>query len=113
MVARRSQQFTSQEWNGLWGTDARYYARRSDGACFAFDGTMTVFDLAGSSPPSLHARPVAALPHGGRYTLRVFAARPIDAGPRPDATDESANAAQPRRRAARLFAYGVRRPVPR
>lgn len=111
MVARRSQQFTSQEWNGLWGTDARYYARRSDGACFAIDGAMTVFDLAGSSPPSLHAQPVAALPHVGRYTLRVFAARPIANG-KPDTPDDAAATVAPRR-SARLFAYGVRRPVSR
>lgn len=108
MVARRSEQFTSQEWNGLWGTDARYYARRSDGACFAIDGAMTVFDLAGSSPPPRHARPVASLPHVGRYTLRVFAARPIATG-----IPETADGAPVQRPSARLFACGVRRPVPR
>lgn len=111
MVARRTQQFTSQEWNGLWGTDARYYARRSDGACFAIDGAINVFDLAGSSTPSPHLQPVASLPHVGRYNLRVFAARPIPSNGRQDGDD--AATAGPRRRPARLFAYGVRRPVAR
>jgi hypothetical protein len=89
MVDRRSQQFTGESWNGLWGTDARYYARRSDGACFEIDGSANVFDLAGSSPPPPHARRVACLPNAGRYTLTVCAVR-----------QEGSRA---------VFAYGVRR----
>src|SRR5688572_11573479 len=67
---------TSETWNGHWGADARYYARRSDGACFAIDGAVNVFDLAGTTPPSPHARPVDSLPVDGEYTLSVFAQRP-------------------------------------
>jgi hypothetical protein len=95
MVVRRSQPIISEAWSGLWGTDARFYARRSDGVCFAFDGAASVFDLAGSSPPAPHARPVATLPNVGRYILSVFAARPT----------ESSNEGR------RVFAYGVRRRI--
>ena len=99
MVARRPEAFTTEDWNGFWGTDARYYARRSDGACFAIDGRVTVFDLASDSPPALHSEPVAALPHVGSYAMRMLVARPI-----------AGNGRQENRR---LFACGVRRPLSR
>ena len=112
MVARRSQAFTTEDWNGFWGTDARYYARRSDGACFAIDAAAMVFDLAGSATPSSHAHPVASLPRSGRYTMRVLVARSVMASTRPVAGETkkqtSAESTRPR-----VFACGVRRAVPR
>lgn len=96
MVARRSPAFTTEDWNGFWGSDARYYARRSDGACFAIDGAAMVFDLASDSMPARHSEPVASLPRAGRYTMRVLIAKPV-AGTR----------------SARTFACGVRRRVSR
>jgi hypothetical protein len=108
MIAPRSQHVTSETWNGHWGPDARYYARRSDGACFAIDGAVNVFDLARTTPPSPHARLVDSLPVAGEYTLSVFAQRPPEAtyvkpsidGPSP---------IHPRITTARLLAFGVRR----
>lgn len=108
MVARRSQRFTSEDWNGLWGTDARYYARRSDGVCFAIDGTVTLFDLAGSSPPTPHARQVASLPHAGRYALRLIAARAIAEGSEPELSAEAVQVGGRARSRPRLFACGIR-----
>jgi hypothetical protein len=108
MLAHRSLHVTSESWTGHWGDDARYYARRSDGVCFAIDGAVNVFDLAGTTPPPPHARPVESLPAGGGYTLRVFVQRPLDTchvkpsidGPSP---------IHPRVTSARLLACGVRR----
>ena len=102
MVARPLQDVSSERWNGHWGADARYYARRSDGVCFAIDGAVNVFDLAGTTPPSSHAQPVDSLPVVGRYTLNVFAMRPLD-GSRAKASGELVGATP------RLLAYGVRR----
>lgn len=99
MVARRPQAFTTEDWNGFWGSDERYYARRSDGACFIIDGRATVFDLASASPPAMHSEPVAALPRVGSYALRVLVARPV--------------AGTGRVGGRRLFACGVRRPMSR
>jgi hypothetical protein len=96
MVARRSQAFTTEHWNGFWGMDARYWARRSDGACFAIDGRATVFDLASDSMPERHSEPVATLPRAGRYAMRVLIAKPV-----------------PGARTARTFACGVRRRIAR
>ena len=109
MIAPRSHPaVTSETWNGHWGADARYYARRSDGVCFAIDGAVNVFDLARTTPPSPHARPVDSLPVEGEYTLSVFAQRPPEAvyvrpsidGPSP---------IHPQITSARLLAVGVRR----
>ena len=102
MVARPSQDVTSERWNGHWGADARYYARRNDGVCFAIDGAVNVLDLAGTTPPSSHAQPVESLPVVGRYTLNVFAVRPLD-GSRVRSSGGIAPAIP------RLLAYGVRR----
>jgi hypothetical protein len=105
MASRRLQQITSEAWNGFWA-DARYYARRSDGACFAIDGATRMLDLAAASPASAHVRAVTALPQVGRFVLRVFATRPVEeARVEPSGTESEASA--PGR--ARLFAYGVRR----
>ena len=98
---------TSETWNGHWGADARYYARRSDGACFAIDGAVNVFDLAGTTPPSPHARPVDSLPGDGEYTLSVFAQRPIPIRVMPSIDGPSP--IHPRIISARLLAVGVRR----
>jgi hypothetical protein len=110
MISPRPRHVPDERWNGHWGTDARYYARRSDGACFEIDGAVNVVDLAGTTPPSPHARPVDALPVAGRYTLSVIAQSPVDEchvkpsidGPSP---------IHPRVTAARLLAYGVRRRI--
>jgi hypothetical protein len=111
MVARRLQRFASEDWSGHWGTDARYYARRSDGALFVIDGAVTVFDLAHSAPPASMAQRVSAMPDVGGYTLRVVAARPE---PGPGAVDETrasvergGSSAQRRR----LVVCGTRRPT--
>ncbi len=108
MLAHGSAQVTTESWNGYWGVDACYYARRSDGACFAIEGAMNVLDLAGVSLPSSHARPVNALPISGRFALRVVVVHAIG-----DAHGEceSVTPAQgdARRATPRLLAFGVRR----
>ena len=66
----------SEAWRLVWGSDSRYYARRSDGACFTIDGSARVVDLAGpdgAAPPKGYARAVPSIPRSGRYALRVFA----------------------------------------
>jgi hypothetical protein len=119
MLARPSQHLTSESWYGHWGIDARFYARRGDGACFAIDPSMNVIDLAGTTPPEAHARPVESLPRLGRYTLSVFAVRSAadDSATSPDAARDVARGAGERPSegsavASRLLAYGVRRRVP-
>ncbi len=109
MVARRLQRFASEDWSGHWGADARYYARRSDGALFVIDGAVTVFDLAHSAPPAAMAERVSSIPDAGGYTLRVVAARPEPAAAAGDAARsaaERAGAASGRR----LVVCGTRRP---
>ena len=108
MLARRSQQVTSESWNGHWGADARYYARRSDGVCFAIDGAARVFDLADTTASSPHARPVKSLPADGRYTLSVLAL-PAHDGTRVKPSIDGPSASHPRFAVPRLVAYGVRR----
>ena len=98
MIVRRTERFAREAWNGVLGSDARYYARRSDGACFAIDGAVRVLDLA-SPDQSPHVRAVASLPQKGRYALRVFAASGRD--------PEGVGSTDPA--APRLLAYGVRR----
>jgi hypothetical protein len=108
MIAPRSHLVTSETWNGHWGADARYYARRSDGACFAIDGAVNVFDLARTTPPSPHARMLESLPPDGEYTLSVFAQRP----PEPRHVMPSIDGPSPihpRIASTRLFAFGVLR----
>ena len=107
MLAPRPHPVTSETWNGHWGADARYYARRSDGACFEIDGAVNVFDLAGTTPPSPHARRVKSLPVGGEYALRVFAQRPEPVHVQPSIDGPSP--LHPRITTARLLAVGVRR----
>ena len=108
MLARRSQPVTSASWSGHWGPDKRYYARRSDGVCFAIDGAVNVVDLAGTTPPSPHARPVDALPGADGYTLSVLAHSPVaSVHVRPSIDGQSP--VHPRIATARLVAYGVRR----
>jgi hypothetical protein len=112
MVARRLQRFASEDWSGHWGADARYYARRSDGALFVIDGAVTVFDLAHSAPPAAMAERVSSIPDVGGYTLRVVAARPESAPAMADGargTSERGGAAQQRR----LVVCGTRRPARR
>ena len=107
MLAHPSQHSSSERWAGHWGADAQFYARRSDGVCFAIDGGVSVIDLVGSTPASPHARPLDALPGQGRYTLRVLASAQGGASgatSSSDATDAGAN-----RTGARLLAFGVRR----
>jgi len=108
LLARRSQHVTSERWNGHWGADARYYARRSDGVCFAIDGAVNVLDLAGTTPPSPNARPVDSLPLAGRYTLSVFAVRPLD-GSLAKSSGDVPSVSDPLGATPRLLAYGVRR----
>ena len=113
MVAPRSQHDTSERWYGHWGADERFYARRSDGACFAIDGDVNVIDLAGSTTgplPSVHAEPVDSLPRLGRYTLSVFAVRPPEASPVKPSID-GPSPIHPRITSTRLLAFGVRRRV--
>lgn len=110
MFDSRPQPITSEIWNGYWGTDARYYARRSDGECFAIDGAVNVVDLAAATPPSSHAHPVDSLPAVRCYQLRVFAQRPPEARHvRPSIDGPSP--LHPRITAARLMAFGVLRRV--
>jgi hypothetical protein len=109
MVARRLQRFASEDWSGHWGADARYYARRSDGALFVIDGAVTVFDLAHSAPPASLAQRVSSMPDVGGYTLRVVAARqqsPDASADEPRVTIERAEARAQRR----LVVCGIRRP---
>jgi hypothetical protein len=108
MLARQSQHDTTEHWSGHWGADARFYARRSDGVCFAIDGRVNVIDLAASTPPSSHARAVESLPQLGRYTLSVFAVRPLDASAATP-SDEGQTAGESPSAPGRLLAYGVRR----
>ena len=108
MIARRPKHVTSESWNGHWGADARYYARRSDGVCFAIDAAVNVLDLVGTTPPSTHARPVDALPVAGPYTPTVLAQRPLEPSyVRPSIDGPSP--IHPRITSARLLAFGVRR----
>ena len=106
MLARRSQQVTSESWDGHWGADARYYARRSDGACFAIDAAARVFDLADTAAAAAHARPVDSLPMIGGYTLSVLALPPIQ-GSRVKPSIDGPSLGHPRLAAPRLLAYGV------
>ncbi len=108
MLAPESLHDTSERWYGHWGADERFYGRRSDGACFAIDSAVSVFDLAGTTPPLPHARPVEALPVVGRYTLNVFAPRPLDTSHVKPSID-GPSPIHPRVATARLLAYGVRR----
>jgi len=110
MLDPRSQHDTSERWYGHWGTDARFYARRNDGLCFAIDGDVNVIDLAATATPAPHARPVDALPRLGRYTLSVFAVRPLDASHVKPSID-GPSPIHPRIPTARLIAFGVRRRV--
>jgi hypothetical protein len=110
MVARRLQRFASEEWSGHWGADARYYARRSDGALFVIDGAVTVFDLAHSAPPAAMAERVSAMPDVGGYTLRVVAARPEPGAATGDASRTAERGGEPRAR-RRLVVCGTRRPT--
>ena len=119
MLARPSQHLTSESWYGHWGIDARFYARRGDGACFAIDPSMNVIDLAGTTPPEAHARPVESLPRLGRYTLSVFAVRSVaedSATSSVSARDVACGDVEPSSAVPavtpRLLAYGVRRRVP-
>ena len=107
MIARSSQRYTTEAWNGLWGADARFYARRSDGACFVIEGDVGVFDLASSLPEDL-ATQVKTLPQFGRYSLRMFVAKPrVATTDSPAAESESDD--RPQEARASLFACGVRR----
>ena len=108
MIAPRRRHVTSESWNGHWGADARYYARRSDGVCFAIDAAVNVLDLAGTTPPSTHAQPVEALPAAGPYTLTVFAQPPLEASYVKPSID-GPSPIHPRVTAARLLVFGVRR----
>ena len=108
MIARSPQRYTTEAWNGLWGADARFYARRSDGACFVIEGEVGVFDLAASPLPADHATEVKTLPQFGRYSLRMLVARPTEESTSP-AGDSSDPAARPREARASLFACGVLR----
>ena len=109
MLARTSpQQVTTEVWNGRHGTDARYYARRGDGVCFAIDGAARVFDLADTAASSPHARPVESLPENARYTLTVVALPP-HVGSRVRPSIDAPSAMHPRFAAPRLLAFGVRR----
>jgi len=111
MIAPRPQPDTSERWYGHWGVDARYYARRSDGACFAIDGAVNVIDLAANTPVSPpHAQPVDSLPNAGRYSLSVFAVRP-PATSHVKPSIDGPNPLHPRVTTARLLAYGVRRRI--
>ena len=109
MIARRSHHLSSERWSGHWGTDARYYARRSDGVCFAIDPTVNVLDLAGTTPPSEHARPVDSLPVAGGYTLTVFGDRPPVGTCHVRPSIDGPSPVHPRIATARLLACGVRR----
>jgi hypothetical protein len=106
MLARRSQQVTKESWDGHWGTDARYYARRSDGACFAIDGAARIFDLADTSADVPHARPVESLPMIGGYTLSVLALPPR-LGRRVMPSIDGPSLSHPAFAAPRLVACGV------
>ena len=108
MLAHESAQVTTESWNGYWGVDACYYARRSDGVCFAIEGAMNVVDLAGVTLSSSRARPVNALPISGRFAMHVVV---MQASGDAAAELESAPKAQGdgRRAVPRLLAFGVRR----
>ena len=110
MISPRPQHVPRERWNGHWGADARYYARRSDGACFEIDGAVNVVDLAGTTAPSPHLRLVDALPVAGRYTLSVIAQHPRDESHVKPSID-GPSPIHPRITSARLLAYGVRRRV--
>ena len=108
MLAHESAQVTTESWNGYWGVDACYYARRSDGVCFAIEGGMNVLDLAGATLPASQARPVNALPISGRFALRVVVMHAVGES---HAQGENVGPAQgnARRATPRLLAVGVRR----
>ena len=111
MVARGSQRFTSEDWIGHWGSDARYYARRRDGACFAIDGAVAVFDLARSAPPASMAQRLPSIPSTGRYDLRLFAAGPLTESARREPGTGSERLGRPEagQTVRRLVVCGVRR----
>ncbi|HEX6057444.1 MAG TPA: hypothetical protein VFZ11_00405 [Gemmatimonadaceae bacterium] len=109
MVARSPKRFTSEDWTGHWGSDARYWARRSDGACFAIDGAVAVFDLARSAPPASLSQRVASLPDAGRYAMRVVAAGPLSEAARAELTAARAGRPEHGREVRRLVVCGVRR----
>lgn len=111
MVARGSQRFTSEDWIGHWGSDARYYARRRDGACFAIDGAVAVFDLARSAPPASMAQRLPSIPSAGRYDLRLFAAGPLTESARREPGTGSERLGRPDagQTVRRLVVCGVRR----
>jgi hypothetical protein len=116
MVARRSQRFTSEGWSGHWGADARYYARRSDGACFAIDAGVAVFDLAQSGPPASMAQRLPSIPAAGRYALRMIATRSESRSvSRSESGSDSLREtpSEPPRESRRLVVCGTRRPTPR
>ena len=108
MLSHESAQVTTESWNGYWGVDACYYARRSDGVCFAIEGAMNVLDLAGATLPASQARPVNALPISGRFALRVVvmqaAGETLSQGESAMPPQDDARRAKPR-----LLAVGVRR----
>ena len=108
MLARRSLPVTNASWSGHVGADKRYYARRSDGVCFAIEGAVPVVDLADATPPSSHARPMDSLPGPGEYTLSVLAHSPV-ASCYVKPSIDGPSLVHPRAAAARLVAYGVRR----
>ena len=103
MVARPSSRVASERWSGHWGADARYHARRSDGACYSIDGAVRVSDLARAVPAAPLARPLPALDADGRYALCVVGTR--EEPPREDVVPR----AGARREGRRLVACGVRR----
>ena len=108
MLSHESAQFTTESWNGYWGVDACYYARRSDGVCFAIEGAMNVLDLAGATLPASHARPVNALPISGRFALRVVVMHAVDTVT-PEAGSVTPTQLDAPRATPRLLAFGVRR----
>lgn len=103
-----SAQVTTESWHGYWGVDACYYARRSDGVCFAIEGATNVLDLTAATLPPSRARPVNALPISGRFALRVVVMQATE-----EAHDERETAMpnrdEARRAMPRLLAFGVRR----
>lgn len=108
MLFHGSAQVTTESWNGYWGVDACYYARRSDGVCFAIEGGMNVLDLAGATLPPSQARPVNALPISGRFALRVVVMQAAGAAAT-EAENVTPTQGDVRRAMPRLLAVGVRR----
>src|SRR5688572_27118983 len=108
MLSHGSAHITTESWNGYWGVDACYYARRSDGVCFAIEGAMNVLDLAGATLPAARARPVNALPISGRFALRVVVMHAVDEAPTSSESGTPTQGDAPRAM-PRLLAFGVRR----